>query len=58
MMSSVVTIFASRAGLRYTTLVTSVPSVIREVRAATAPSSVYGSSIGSSGRPTPPICWT
>ena len=52
MTSSVVTILASSAGLRYVTPVTSVPSCTRSVRAASAPSSVYASRIGSSGPPS------
>jgi hypothetical protein len=39
-MSSVVTILASSAGLRYVTPVTRVPSFTRRVRAASPPSSV------------------
>ena len=42
MMSSVVTILASRAGLRYVTPVTIVPRRTRLVRAASAPSERVG----------------
>ena len=45
MTSSAVTAFASCAGLRYVTPVTSVPSRTVLVRAASAPSSVYESNI-------------
>ena len=54
--SSVVTILASNAGFRYVTPVTSVPSCTRSVRAASAPSSVYASRIGSSGPPSAGSC--
>jgi hypothetical protein len=53
--SSVVTIFASNAGLRYVTPVTSVPSLTFDVCAASADSVVYASSIGSVSGPTPRI---
>ncbi len=55
-MSSVVTILASRAGLRYVTPVTRVPSFTRRVRAASPPSSVYASSIGCVGPPSGGSC--
>jgi len=51
MTSSVVMILARMPGLRYVTPVTSVPSCTRRVRAASAPSRVYASSIGWSGPP-------
>ena len=50
--SSVVTIFASMAGFRYVLPETSVASRTRRVRAASAPSSVYASSMGWSGEPS------
>ena len=53
--SRVVTIFASSPGWRYITPVTSTPSVIRWVSAATYPSVVYASSIGSSADAMPSI---
>src|SRR5436309_10613887 len=55
-MSSVVTILASRAGLRYVTPVTRVPSFTRRVRAASPPSSVYPSSMGCVGPPSGGSC--
>jgi hypothetical protein len=48
---------ARNAGLRYVTPVTIVPRKIREVRAPTAPSRVYASSIGSVSGPTVAIWW-
>ena len=54
--SSVVTILASRAGLRYVTPVTSVPSFTRLVRAASPPNSVYASSMGWVGPPRGGSC--
>ena len=52
MTSSDVTIFARIAGLRYVTPVTSVPSLTRDVRAASAASNVYPSNIAFSGGPS------
>jgi hypothetical protein len=53
--SSVVTILASSPGCRYITPVTISPSVIFSVLAATYPSVVYPSSIGSSTSAVPSI---
>ena len=52
MTSSVLTILARMAGLRYVTPVTSVPSMTRSVRAAMAASSVYASNISLVGGPS------
>ena len=54
-MSSVVTVLASIAGLRYVTPVTSVPSRTRLVSRARAASDDQPSSIGSSSGPTPDL---
>jgi hypothetical protein len=56
-MSSVVTTFARNAGFLYVTPVTIAPSWIRGVRAATPPSSVYASSMGSVSGPMFAIWW-